>query len=360
MKAATVALIIKYRALIAVLLVALGLTVALLVGHFMSDMLIFHKRGGKSGWLSPSPAECQGWTTEVAFQQSPDLVGTNLGSTRPSCQEALRLRASHRKTLNRSGLAIHYAVFASSSEQANPGSEKVEKKPLWVHFHGLNGNYLHGARYFQTAEDLGFQLVAVDLSNHGISDHDGLGAAYGCKEKDDVVAVIRDLLITEPGRNLLISGSSMGAMAVSLAEEELIAGDGQHRIVALALENPIPSVEAIVSQSEGVPRFPAPLIKLGLTFAEMKTGFDFEECAPIKKYPVFSRPTLVQHSEQDEFAPVALGKASYQALPSTLPKLLRIYPRGRHSAIWNSQKEEFESDLAEIWKIGLAYRDEHH
>lgn len=345
-------------------------------GNTLAEMLLYTGRSSKADWLSPAPPTCSGWTKNTGYRLHP--VQTETHQTHASskadhpqiydCSEVLRMATDHRMTANAEGLPIHYVVFPPPPEPTGKGTSRSHfaphhantsaRGPIWVHFHGINGNYLHGARYLAAATRLGFQLVAAELSNHGTSGYSGKGAAYGCAEQSDVLAVLGDLLTLEPGRDILITASSMGTMALALAEKGIARLDTGHRVLAYALENPISSVMEIVSESPGVPHFPSFLVQIGLAFASVKGGHDFEACKPIESYGFFSRPVLVQHAETDGFAPVSMGKRVYSALPGSLPKLLKIYPAGGHSAVWNSQPHAFESDLLEIWKLGLDYREE--
>lgn len=345
-------------------------------GNTLADMLLYTGRSSKADWQSPAPATCTGWTENTGYRLDPLQRGTPLSPVSSStpipqifdCPDVLRMEADHRMTANAEGLPIHYVVFpqrinsveggAPVAPSTPPKQKSAENGPIWVHFHGVNGNYLHGARYLAAAARLGFQLVAAELSNHGTSGYSGKGAAYGCAERADVLAVLGDMLTLEPGRDIFVTASSMGTMALALAEHDISRIDTGHRVVAYALENPISSVKEIVSESPGVPHFPSFLVQIGLAFARVKGGHDFEACKPLESYGSFSRPVLVQHAETDGFAPVSMGKRVYAALPGSLPKLLKVYPAGEHSAVWNSQPQAFESDLLEIWKLGLDHREE--
>jgi pimeloyl-ACP methyl ester carboxylesterase len=341
-------------------------------GYTLSELLLFTGRSTKAAWMHPAPPTCTGWANDTGFRLDPDRAdGATDSAANPSnlpwlldCPSILTKAAHHRFTANLNGTAIHYVVFptqpksAAGSDSTGNSPASHAQQPLWVHFHGVNGNYLHGARYLAAAERLGFQLVSAELSNHGTSGYTGRGAAYGCSERFDVLAVLSDLLTLEPNRDILITASSMGTMALALAEKDLTRLDTGHHVIAYALENPISSVEEIVTESPAVPHFPSFLVQIGLAFAGMRSGHNFLSCKPLKSYGDFSRPVLVQHAETDGFAPVEMGRRVFAALPNALPKQLKVYPSGGHSAVWNSQPHAFESDLIEIWNLGLVYREE--
>lgn len=318
------------------------------LSHTIADMLIYNGRT-QAEWQHESPASCSDWISNVAYAISPSPGHSASASIVPTCAEIVKFSVEHHRIKNSLGSVIHYVMMNTTS---------VPDAPFWVHFHGINGNYLHGARYYEAAKRLGFELVAAEFVNHGTSGYDGKGAAYGCKEHFDVSAVIGDLLNRYPDRNILISASSMGTMALALADKDLSILDRNHRVIAYALENPISSLRNIIAATPTGQYIPAFLLNLGLESAAVKSGYDFDECAPIHAYKRFSRPTLVQHSEKDEFVPIEMGQTVYDSLPKDLAKNFKRYPMGMHSAIWNSQMLEFENDIAEIWRLGLKIGDQ--
>lgn len=304
------------------------------IGNTLGSMMLFHGRSSEE-WQNPAPVVCTKWLNEIGF------AGSAL-----SCADALKLSPSHHFPVNERGQKSHYAEYARGADAAGtPGGGAI-----WVHFHGVNGSYLHGARYYQAAQRLGFQLVAAEYVNHGMSSYDGLGAAYGCKESSDVVAVLRDVLNRHPHQKVLVSATSMGTMAVAIAERELDQLDKAHQVVGYALESPITSLGDIVREVPPVTLLPNFLLQLGLRYASSKSGYDLTACTPMAAYPAFSRPALVQHAITDELAPVSMAHRVFEALPNHIVKKLRIYPAGKHSAVWNAQMAGFEQDISEFWR----------
>lgn len=319
---------------VAVLIVILPV----LVGNTLGTMMLFNGRSSEE-WKNPGAVVCTNWLKEVGF------AGSEM-----TCSDALKLNPSHFFPVNEGRQKSHYAEYMLHKDAAAaPGGGA-----MWVHFHGVNGSYLHGARYYQAAQRLGFNLVAAEYVNHGMSSYDGLGAAYGCKESKDVLAVMRDVLSRHPDRRVLVTATSMGTMAVALAERQLQEIDPRHQIVGYALESPITSLADIVREVPPGTLLPNFLIQLGLRYASKKSGYDLAECTPMAAYSSFSRPTLVQHSAADELAPVSMAERVFERLPDRVVKKLKIYPRGRHSAAWNAQMRDFEADIASFWRPEAA------
>jgi pimeloyl-ACP methyl ester carboxylesterase len=312
------------------------------LGDYLAGVLLFNGRE-KHAWQRAQPVECSAWLRTDGYANA-DMT----------CEETLHYPSDRRTALTTSGRRSHYLVY-------NQATSKILKEPtqdnaIWLHFHGLNGNHLHGARYLGAAARLGFTLVAAEYVNHGLSDHDGKGAAYGCKEAEDIIAVTKNVIAQFPNSPILMSASSMGTMAVALAESQLATIDPKGQLKALALENPVTTVRAIASVSDIGQHLPAALISLALRHATRLSGYDFDECSPLEAYKGFTHPTLVQHSVEDELTPVAMGHEVFEVLPQSTIRHLRIYPNGSHSAVWNSNRESFEADIGFIFAEGMRKR----
>lgn len=349
-------------------------------GWYLSGLLLFREKP-RAAWRTQQEPECSPWMRNVAFADlrvgAPD--GKALDAT---CEDAMALPHESRTVKAENGFDIHYNVYANptgadayaatgpgsttgaengaSPEGADTGNagDGGRGAPLFLHVHGVSGNFLHGARYFQMASRLGFQLVAMDLSNHGRSSRNGKGAAYGCREQLDVVAVVDDLKARYPGRDIYLHATSMGAMAVANALPRLMADDSQRRIVALSLENPIPSVREIVTESPYRPPVPDGLIDVGLAIAGWRAGFNFESCKPSDTVRFARVPVLVQWSEKDDLVTRSLTNAFMAALPADVPHVLEIFPGGGHSAVWNGDPERYEAQTRANWREGLRWRGE--
>ncbi|MCA2962169.1 MAG: alpha/beta fold hydrolase [Silvanigrellales bacterium] len=334
-----------------------GLFILILVGiagvgasaFYLSGLLLFRDKP-RSDWATVKTPQCSTWLETVAYadlrEGAPRAKPIDL-----SCEEGTRLEHSLFSVKAITGMDIAYKVYKS----ALPSPEA----PLFLHVHGVSGNSLHGARYLKMAERLGFQLVAMDLSNHGESQRDGKGAAYGCREEADVVAVVEDLLRRFPGRDLYLHASSMGAMSLTNALPRLLASEATAaHIVAVSLENPISSVRDVVTKSPLTPPVPGFLLDMGILVAGWRAGYNFDTCRPIDNAKFVRVPVLVQWSEKDDLVPRAMIEDFFAALPSDVPRTLEIFPGGGHSAVWNGNPTLYEEQTAENWRKGVAAQAE--
>lgn len=327
--------------------------------YFLSDMLIYKGRT-KEEWQVKKAAVCDEWLRNSAFADLRESkpVGAPLDL---SCEQAIEYPADDFYAQNSEGLKIRYREFknpivGNAYGKTNKPNQLVA--PIWLHVHGINGNYLHGARYIRAASRLGFQLVAMELQNHGLSGNNAKGAAYGCRENSDVVAVFDALTQKYPSRDIFITASSMGSMAVANAAAQLMSPEYSQQLVAVSLESPIPSVKRIVFESPQTPKAPSALLNAGIYLAGLRAGQNFQSCSPTDGLKFLMVPTLVQHAKPDDLVPETLAKAEFDALPENSLNRFKVYARGAHSTAWNGNPEEFESDLLSIWNAGLQYRSE--
>jgi pimeloyl-ACP methyl ester carboxylesterase len=326
-------------------------------GWYLSGMLLFRDKP-MDYWQKPQKPACSPWMVDWAFADLRTESVPPRASVDDQCPRALEypktshgIKASH-------GLDVHYNVFDNPIRASAYGNTESAGTlpPLFLHIHGVSGNWAHGARYFKMASRLGFQLVAMDLSNHGESGRDGKGAAYGCREDADVAAVVNDLKSKFPGRDLYLHATSMGAMSLLNAMPFLMSNNSDGRIVAITLENPIPSVREIVMKSPYRPPVPDAFISMALAFASWRAGHNFDTCRPLDSAGSVRVPTLVQWSEKDEMVPRELVESVVNALPADVPHRFETFPRGGHSAVWNGDPLKYEEQTLANWQEGLEWR----
>jgi hypothetical protein len=296
------------------------------------------------GWVKRSP-RCTEWQRTKGFAD----LRPGHDPTQPlelSCTEALTQRGSDYYVTAATGMRIRYRVYPSPlGPQA----------PQMLYVHGISAQLLHGTRFLRMAERLGFQLVVMELSNHGESDTNGKGAAYGCRESADVAAVVRDLAQRYPKRELLIYATSMGTMATLNAMPQF---NVHPRLRGLVLENPIPALDQVLKQHPRRPRwFPDLLLDGAVTMAGWRAGYNFKRCAPAQIIPSATYPVWIPMAAQDELVAVSLAEKVYQLWPPHLPRKITVYPHGVHAAVWNGQPHAFERDLSQFWQQAQKFVD---
>lgn len=322
--------------------------IGLLLGMVITGLWFLYRKAGEivyyhlsyQEWISQRPAQCTPTMKEQTYR---DMRPNNLKKDRPlelSCEQAAQLPATDHFVKNEEGLNIHYRLYPAPTPQA----------PLWLYVHGITADYLNGARYYPVSKRLGFRLAIMELRNHGISGNNRQGASYGCHERVDVVAVIQDLLKRFPDKEILIMGTSMGSMSVAVAASALQESDKQHQIKAVVLENPIPSLRTVVLRNPRIKEIPTWLQNGLFAMTSFRANCDLETWAPALQIQHLKRPVFVPISQHDDTVPVDLARQVYAALPQGLPHVFKVYPHGKHAAIWNGQPQEYEADMRDFWK----------
>ena len=327
--------------------VVLGVLAIFGLAYYLSNMLLFFGKP-KEEWNVSQPPTCSEWLRTKAYADlSNDEVAKLAKPLNLDCEEARALAKQDFEIQSSSGLKIHYVVYPSVL--ADQGKEP----PIFLHIHGVSGNYLHGTRYLKAAERMGFQLAAMDLGNHGLSQKTGQGAAYGCREDVDVLAVVNDLRKRYPERLLYLHSTSMGAMTLANALPLFSSSEASEGIVAMSFENPIPSVRDVVVNTPKRPPVPEVLLDLAILVAGWRAGYNFDSCRPMDNLKYASVPILVQYSMKDDLVTLPVVQKFMMNIPSNVPSKLEIFQEGSHSAVWNASPDLYEQQTLENFKLGL-------
>ncbi len=296
-----------------------------------------------ASWNKLKTSQCLRWRKKFIFGDLRPHSKDPFQPLEDSCQEALKYPASSHFTTNQRGQKIHYLRYATAP--------KLAKAPILLFVHGIAANAVTGLKFYPISQRLGFELIIMELSNHGQSDDNGQGASYGCREAADLLAVLKALQQADPSRPVMIYGTSMGAMTVANAAPALQAFRSQVR--GVVLENPQSSLRDIVgvyAHKMGIPDFHTDLV---VHLTGLRAGVDYSTCAPANRVQQLTIPALVMVSEKDYMVPVWMVEKVFRQIPQATPRLYKRYPFGEHSAIWNGQPEVFEKDLRQFWQASL-------
>lgn len=336
----------RYLEILGLLILALPLA-GLLFLNQQAEKLLYYKYG-KAKWAQQRPAICS--PARKALVYADQRPGQRLGQNRDkplelACEEALALPALHTEIRNRDGLKLHTVRHLTGPEP---------QRPWLVYISGTTSTWLDATRYLPMAKRLGFNLASLDMSNHGISGNNGKGVGFGCREKADVTAMVDFIASTYPQADLLLAGTSTGTMGIANASAELLQASYAKRIVAVVLENPPPSVRALVGNKAA--KLPGLLSDLTTALAGLQAGQDFFSCAPTRVLKNLKRPTLVQTGAKDQLVTVAMAEQTYLALPQGYPHQFSVFPHADHAALWNAEPLKFEQEFKQIWQTGQRFR----
>jgi predicted alpha/beta-fold hydrolase len=294
--------------------------------YFIGETLRYRKLPGDDGFVHQvaKKAICREWHTEYEFKDS------DKKDLSPNCQESLEFKSTDYFVSSPNG-NIHLKEF-SLEEPAQTQIMFGAPKPIWLHVHGITGNWLSAARYIEPARKLGFRLFGMDLSNHGESSNDGKGAFWGCREASDIVSVVKFLKSKAPPLTpIAISAVSMGTLAVALAESKLRTLG----VTMFLLEAPIEKVQ------NTLPFWSLPFAFAALKMRSFQEGYDLTTCNASNIISQFKTPTLLVTVEHDPFIKTSDVKKYLDSLPNELDKKLVVFAKGLHTLAYNFNKVEF-------------------
>lgn len=115
---------------------------------------------------------------------------------------------------------------------------------LFVHGAGSNrtSGFFRALDFYRALVERGISVAAVDLRNHGESDHDDSGLQFGRSEQGDVLAALAWIADREPTLPRFATGISMGGAAVIRAAASGAAIEG------LILVDPLLHTESAITQ----------------------------------------------------------------------------------------------------------------
>ncbi len=296
-------------------------------------------------WQSVTRSECIKWHHRMVYGDLRPESKNHYAPLELSCWQARRLPRQELFTQNSRGQKLRYLRF--NHQHKDPQS------PIMLYVHGIASSHITGLKFYPVAKRMGFELVMLELSNHGYSDDDGSGAGFGCREADDVISLLKTLKQTDPNRPILLYGSSMGAMTIANASPQL--AEFQNQLKAVVLENPQSNLRDILGVYADKLHAPSIHTDLVVWLTGLRAGEDYTSCAPTVRLKQLTYPAWVTISEKDFLVPVWMARKVFEHLPSGYPHVYGQYPYGDHSGIWNGQPKRYEADLKHFWQQSLKF-----
>lgn len=306
--------------------------------YFLSGAIIF---AGKLEYQYSKEAVplCDEWHRKYTYFDHQKPNGRQVNILR--CEKAREIEVDSSYVTTKEGLQIHYVTLPNANKDM----------PIWLHVHGVTSSYLHGMRYLEAAERLGFNLVLMELQNHGRSERHPEGSSWGCREKWDIIAVITDLM-DKYDQPILLSGTSMGTLAI----KEALAGASSEllsAVKAVVFESPLQNVRTVFTNffmDRGLgPDTSRLFFEVLLNLSKLRSSTDFASCeAKVTQENVVSMPTLMLLSAEEYVS--EKRRESIKNDSSFSNVTLKLFDRGMHGSYWNYQPLEFEEAIALHWK----------
>lgn len=221
-----------------------------------------------------------------------------------------------------------------------------------VMVHGRGASRAEALRALRPARRLGMTSLVLSYRNDGEAPSAPDGRyGLGMTEWHDVDAAI-DYAVSHGARDVVLFGWSMGG-AIVLQTADL--SRHRRRICALVLDGPVINWIEVLAHHAELNRIPAPVGRLGQYLlasqrARRITGLaaplDLKSMDWIARAEQLTLPTLLLHSEDDEFVPI--GPSAELAAKNPAFVTLERFQRARHTKEWNLDPERWES-VVERW-----------
>lgn len=231
--------------------------------------------------------------------------------------------------------------------------------PIWaVLIHGRGASRAEGLRALAPLHRLGLTSLVVSYRNDGEAPSASDGRyGLGMTEWHDVDAAI-DFAVASGAREVVLVGWSMGG-AIALQTADL--SRHRRRISALVLDGPVISWIEVLAHHAALNRIPARIGLLGQyllasSAARRITGLaaplDLKSMDWIARAEQLTLPTLVLHSDDDEFVPV--GPSVELAARNPAFVTLERFRGAQHTKEWNVDAQRWES-VVERWLGGVLF-----
>lgn len=216
--------------------------------------------------------------------------------------------------------------------------------------HGRGVRRTEGIRAARTARSLGMTSLLISYRNDGEAPSAPDGRyGLGMTEWRDVEAAIDHALGLGAERVVLFGWSMGGAISLQCAD----LSRHRRRIAALVLNGPVIDWIEVLAYHAQINRIPAPVGRLGQWLLSNAAGrkitglaapLDLKKMNWVERAEQLRIPTLIIHSEDDEFVPVGISAK----LAERNPDFVRFerFHRARHTKEWNVDPKKWEDTVS--------------
>ncbi|GAA1676127.1 alpha/beta hydrolase family protein [Citricoccus zhacaiensis] len=251
------------------------------------------------------------------------------------------------------GTAPAWLVRPEPSPAGDDAAPRLAGEGVWaIMVHGRGSKRAEGIRAIGTARALGMTSLLISYRNDGEAPAAGDGRyGLGSTEWKDVEAAVAYAL-ERGAREVVLFGWSMGgAVCLQMADRSELSS----MVAAMVLDGPVINWIDVLAHQARLNRLPDAVGRLGQWLMSNKAGrWATGLAAPVdlKAMDWLSRadhlrvPTLILHSEDDDFVPVGPS----MELAAKVPQLVTFvrFHLARHTREWNVDPEKWDH-AARLW-----------
>ncbi|MFD2639331.1 alpha/beta hydrolase [Piscibacillus salipiscarius] len=201
---------------------------------------------------------------------------------------------------------------------------------------------LYGEYYY---EELGYNMLSVDLRGHGQSQGDYIG--FGWHSRLDLVDWVNKL-VEKQGEDteIILHGLSMGAASVLMASGE----DMPSNVNAIVADSPYTSVYDLFDYQMGrmfnLPSFP--ILDSTSLVTKAKADYSLKEASALKQVKKAEVPILYIHGNSDDFVPTRMTKELYKHTNSEAQ--IKVFENSSHGEAFAIYRDEYIETLEQFLK----------
>jgi len=207
--------------------------------------------------------------------------------------------------------------------------------------HGGGSDRREMVRYIHLFQKRGADVYLFDLSCHGESPCAVPGLTFGHRESRDIQSIYAHILNNKNYQRVYAMATSVGATSV------LTALPVMQKLTAVIAENPMYSFQRFVFETPAAPSFLPVWFKTMVVQITCRRGRFDGAASPGNSLSMPSNvPVFFLHSKNDDLIPWQ-HSVDLNAL-YTGPKTLWLSDKGRHAAIWNADKPDYEARITKF------------